>query len=49
VMDHEAITKCMEYEMPIMVFNFKKKGSIERAVQGERVGTLVTRNPSGRQ
>lgn len=43
VMDHEAITKCMEYDMPIMVFNFKKEGNIERAVRGERVGTLVTR------
>ncbi len=42
VMDHEAITKCMEYDMPIMVFNFKKEGNIERAVAGERVGTLVT-------
>ncbi len=44
VMDHEAITKCMEYDMPIMVFNFKKKENIERAVRGDRVGTLVTRN-----
>ena len=43
VMDHEAITKCMEYDMPIMVFNFKTEGNIERAVRGERVGTLVTR------
>lgn len=42
VMDHEAITKCMEYDMPIMVFNFKNEGSIERAVRGERVGTLVS-------
>jgi len=41
VMDHEAITKCMEYDMPILVFNFRKDGNIERAVQGERVGTLV--------
>jgi uridylate kinase len=43
VMDHEAITKCMEYDMPILVFNFKKDGNIERAMRGERVGTLVTR------
>jgi uridylate kinase len=49
VMDHEAITKCMEYDMPIMVFNFKKKESIERAVRGDRVGTLVTRTAGGRE
>ena len=41
VMDHEAITKCMEYELPIMVFNFRKEGNIEQAVLGRRVGTLV--------
>ncbi len=41
VMDHEAITKCMEYRLPIRVFNFRKGGNIARAVGGERVGTLV--------
>ncbi|OHB81871.1 MAG: UMP kinase [Planctomycetes bacterium RBG_16_64_12] len=49
VMDHEAITKCQEHNMPIQVFNFKKEGNIERAVRGERVGTLITRsNAKGR-
>ena len=28
--------------MPILVFNFKKEGNIERAVRGERVGTLIS-------
>jgi uridylate kinase len=41
VMDSEAITKCMQYDMPIMVFNFRKAGNIEQAVLGHRVGTLV--------
>jgi len=41
VMDHEAITKCMEYDLPILVFNFRKNGNLERAVLGERVGTLI--------
>ena len=41
VMDSEAITKCMEYNMPILVFNFRKEGNIEQAVCGGRVGTLV--------
>ena len=43
VMDSEAISKCMEYAMPIHVFNFRTDGNIQRAVQGERVGTLVHR------
>ena len=41
VMDSEAIAKCMEYDMPILVFNFRKDGNIEKAVLGERVGTLI--------
>lgn len=43
VMDQEAISKCMEYSMPIRVFNFKVEGNIERAVAGEDVGTLITK------
>lgn len=43
VMDSEAITKCMQYDMPILVFNFKKEGNIQRAVRGEKVGTLISR------
>jgi uridylate kinase len=41
VMDQEAIAKCMEYNMPIVVFNYREEGNIERAVRGQRVGTLV--------
>ena len=42
VMDPTAITQCMEHNLPILVFNFKREGNIERAVQGERVGTLIS-------
>jgi uridylate kinase len=31
----------MEHAMPILVFNYRREGNIERAVSGERVGTLV--------
>ena len=41
VMDSTAITHCMEHEMPILVFNFKRAGNIQRAVLGERVGTRI--------
>jgi uridylate kinase len=41
VMDPTAITQCMLHDMPILVFNFKKEGNIERAVAGERIGTLI--------
>ena len=41
VMDSTAISHCMEHDMPLMVFNFKKEGNIQRAVKGEAVGTLI--------
>ncbi len=47
VMDCEAIAKCQQYRMPILVFNFRKKGNIERAVRGDRVGTLIYDKSSG--
>ena len=41
VMDPTAIAQCMEHDMPILVFDYKKEGNIERAVLGEKVGTLI--------
>ncbi len=41
VMDQTAIAQCMEHDMPILVFNFHTEGNIERAVRGERVGTII--------
>ena len=42
VMDSTAIAHCMEHNMPILVFNFKKEGNIERAVNGARIGTRIS-------
>ena len=42
VMDATAISQCMEHDLPILVFNFRKDGNIERAVRGEPVGTLIS-------
>jgi uridylate kinase len=41
VMDMAAISMCMEAKLPILVFNFKREGNIERAIAGHRIGTLV--------
>lgn len=41
VMDSTAISHCMEHKMPLMVFNFRKPGNIVKAINGEKVGTLV--------
>ncbi|CAN5567584.1 UMP kinase [soil metagenome] len=42
VMDAAALSLCRENDLPILVFNIVENGSILRAVQGDRVGTLVT-------
>ncbi len=47
VMDHTAITQCMEHGMPLLVFNFKKDGNIQRAIMGEAVGTFISSNTAG--
>jgi uridylate kinase len=41
VMDMQAISTCRDGNLPILVFNFKTEGNIERAIAGERIGTLV--------
>jgi uridylate kinase len=41
VMDSTAISLCMDNSMPIVVFDLWKKGSVRRAVMGERIGSLV--------
>ncbi len=42
VMDAAAFSLCMENQIPIVVFNMFKRGTVEAAVQGEQIGTLVT-------
>ncbi len=41
VMDHTAITLCMENALPIVVFNFNEKGNFKRFVLGESIGSVV--------
>src|ERR1700674_1522670 len=41
VMDMAAISLCREAKMPILVFNYKRAGNIERATAGHPIGTLV--------
>lgn len=41
VMDTTAVTMCKEHEVPIHVFDMTVPGNIVKAVQGERIGTVV--------
>jgi len=42
VMDNTALSLCMDNHLPIVVFDLGKSRSIERAVLGESVGTIIT-------
>jgi uridylate kinase len=41
VMDTTAISLCMDNNLPIVVFNLKKKGNLMRLLRGEHIGTVV--------
>jgi uridylate kinase len=41
VMDATALSLCLENKLPIIVFDLQAPQSLERAVSGEKIGTLV--------
>jgi uridylate kinase len=41
VMDTTAVTMCKEHQVPIHVFDMSVPGNIVKAVQGDRIGTVV--------
>ena len=41
VMDATAISLCMDNNLPLVVFNLKKVGNIEKVIMGEKIGTVV--------
>jgi uridylate kinase len=43
VMDATAISLCMENDLPILVLNLWQPHSLERALKGEGIGTLISR------
>ena len=41
VMDTTAISMCMDHQLPIIVYDLRRKGNLRRIVTGEKLGTLV--------
>jgi uridylate kinase len=41
VMDTTAISLCMDNKLPIIVYDLKRKGNLQRILKGGKVGTLV--------
>ena len=42
VMDSTAVALCKENDLPIIVFNMKVPGNMERVARGETLGTIVS-------
>ena len=42
VMDIGAFEMCRLAKLPILVFNYKQDGAIEKAIAGQRIGTVVS-------
>ncbi len=41
VMDTTAISLCKDNNLPVIVFNLRRRGNIKKVVLGQKVGTLV--------
>ncbi|WP_342348599.1 UMP kinase [uncultured Nitrospira sp.] len=44
VMDATAITLCMDNDLPIIVFDLTSPGNIRKILEGESIGTIVSKN-----
>lgn len=42
IMDTAALALCQENKLPVRVFNLHKSGNIQKAIRGEKLGTLLT-------
>ncbi|MCK5106549.1 MAG: UMP kinase, partial [Elusimicrobiales bacterium] len=40
-MDTSALTLCMENNLPILLFNLHTAGNIKKAINGDKIGTLI--------
>lgn len=43
VMDSTATSLCMDNDIPIIVFGLDKPGNIKKAILGEKIGTIVSK------
>lgn len=47
VMDSTAITFCMDNDIPIIVFDLMGEGNVKKVLEGEKIGTKVSKDPEG--
>ncbi len=42
ILDNSALSLCMDHNIPILVFDLIQEGNIQKAVSGEKIGTLIS-------
>ncbi|MEX2028802.1 MAG: UMP kinase [Candidatus Curtissbacteria bacterium] len=42
IMDNSALSLCMDHHIPIMIFDIAREDNIQKAVSGEKIGTLIS-------
>ncbi len=40
-MDSTSVSLCMDNKMPMLIFDVRNRGSIRKALMGEKLGTIV--------
>ena len=43
VMDTTATTLCMDNNIPILVFGISEEGNIKKVMEGQKIGTIVSK------
>ncbi len=43
VLDNTAVTLCMNNDLPIIVIGLKEEEGLKRAIQGEKIGSLISK------
>ena len=43
VIDSTAASMCMDNNVELLVFNMNESGNILRAIKGEKIGTVISR------
>ena len=42
ILDNSALSLCMDHKIPVLVFDLNREDNIQRAVAGEKIGTLIS-------
>src|SRR3990167_10565812 len=42
VLDNSALSLCMDHKIPVLVFNLNEENNIQKAIEGQKIGTMIS-------